>query len=104
MTEHPSSIFGITEEKLAEQSRIEQDRQLAERQQAEGREQRETKSLHAELEGYLTRRGEDFQKLTGRPPTEAELQSWQLEFSNAREREHEAEQKRRHDSVSGQVF
>jgi hypothetical protein len=98
------NLFGLTERQRTQYRDIEQRREYWEKQQATQREQRERDEAQAELESYLTRRGQDFEKLTGRAPSEAELAGWQLEYADAREREQQDARQRQLDQAAGQVF
>jgi hypothetical protein len=54
----------------------------------------------AELEEHLTERGRRYIDATGSRPTEATLATWRDEYASEREREHQADNRRRHDEAA----
>lgn len=52
-----------------------------------------------DLERHLTERGRRYVENTGAQPTEATLAAWRDEWTDAREREHEADNRRRYEAA-----
>jgi hypothetical protein len=78
------------EEELRREEMRQQRQQWEERRRAEA-EQRRREALQEELAGYLRRRGRDWADVTGSTPGAEQLQRWQEEFVNEKEREYQAE-------------